>query len=63
MVSLGAIMAEGRWRTGPPKGLAHTGWERGRTKAVGVIAVETFEIGVTERALVDRAQNGKNALG
>ena len=63
VVFLGVIMLEGRWRTGLPKGLAHLGWERGRAEAVGVFAVESFEIGVTKRAMVDRAQNGKSADG
>jgi hypothetical protein len=63
VVFLAAIILEGRWRTGPPKGLAHLGWERGRAEAVGVLAVESFEIGVTKRALVARAQNGKSADG
>ena len=63
VVFLGVIKLEGRWRTGPPNGLAHSGWERGRAEAVGVLAVESFEVGVTERAKVDRAQNGKSAIG
>ena len=63
MVFLGVIMLEGRWRTGPPKGLAHLGRERGRAEAVGVLAVESFEICVTKRAKVDRAKNGKSADG
>jgi hypothetical protein len=56
-------MLEGRWRTGLPKGLAHLGWEIGRAEAVGVLAVESVEVGVTKRAKVDRAQNGKSAVG
>jgi hypothetical protein len=63
VVVLGVIIVEGRWRTGPPKGLAHSGWERGRSEAVGVFAVESFEIGVTKRAMVAGAQNGKSADG
>ncbi len=63
VVFLGAIILEGRWRTGPPKGLAQLGWERGRAQAVDVLAVESFEVGVAKRAKVDRAQNGKSADG
>ena len=63
MVFLGVKMLEGRWRTGLPKGLARLGWEGGRAEAVGVFAVESFEIGVTERAMVPRAQNGKSTDG
>lgn len=63
MVFLRGVKLEGRWGTGHPKGLAHLGWERGRADAVGVGAVESFEVGVTERAMVDRAQNGKSAAG
>jgi hypothetical protein len=63
VVFLGVIRLEGRWRTGLPKGLAHLGWERGRAEALSIFAVESFEVGVTERATVDRAQNGKSALG
>lgn len=54
---------EGRWRTGPPKWLAYMGWERGRAEAVGVLAVESFEVGVTKRAVVDLARGGKSADG
>jgi len=63
VVFLGVIISEGRWRPGPPNGLARLGWERGRAEAVGVFAVESFEIGVTERAMVPRAQNGKSTDG
>ena len=63
MVFLGVIKLEGRRRTGPSKGLAHLGWERGRAEAVGVLAVDSFEVRVTKLAKVDRAQNGKSAVG
>jgi hypothetical protein len=61
VVLLGVIVLEGRRRTGLPKWLAHLGWERGRAEAVGVFAVESFEVGVTRRAMVDQAQNGRSA--
>ena len=63
MAFLGMIMLEGRWRTGLPKGLAHLRWERGRAEAVGVFAVEAFEVDVTKRAMASRDQNGKSADG
>jgi len=56
-------MLEGRRRTGLPKGLPHLGWESGRAEAVGILSVESFEVGVTKGAMDGQAQNGKSADG